>query len=212
MSYYIDHIIECDLLTFDRMMEYWKQRRGNDGSEVCRPRQVWAVKKDSDDCVKPGSYLLYLVASHQPNRWEILDWLDEELGVDRMHFTVWTMEMYDKSWSQEGGYVPDDTMPEHTSSSEYDEHWTDLRKTPEGYKTYDDCRMAVDTEVWEEMTVDFTRDVGVHPESPVEDLLLKIDENLDMIEGLLECLLERFEECLSAKKVKPQDHDNKNIA
>ena len=64
--------------------------------------------------------------------------------------------------------------------------------------------MAVDTEVWEEMTVDFTRDVGVHPESPVEDLLLKIDEKLDMIEGLLECLLERFEECLGENNVKSQ--------
>ena len=56
--------------------------------------------------------------------------------------------------------------------------------------------IAVDTKVWKDISVDYTRDVGLQPRSPEEDTLLQINDELRLIEGLLECLLERFEECL----------------
>ena len=193
MSYYIDHIIECDLLTFDRMVEYWKQKGWRSICEVSRPRWVWIASEGAGDGVKAGTYLLYLVVSHQPNHWGLTEWLTDELGVDLMHFSIWTQEMYEESWRHDDEFVPDSELPDHTVPVKYVNH---EKVAPEGYTTYEDCMIAVDTKVWKDISVDYTRDVGLQPRSPEEETLLQINDELRLIEGLLECLLERFEECL----------------
>ena len=206
MSYYIDHIIKCDQLTFDRMMEYWKQKGWMSFCDVSRPSWVWVASSEVDDGVKAGTYLLYLVVSHQPNYWGLSEWLTDELGVDRMHFSVWTKEMYDESWRHDDEFVPDSELPDHTAPAKYISR--DEKVAPEGYTTYDDCMIGVDTKVWKELSVDYTRDVGIQPRSPEEETLLEIKDELRLIEGLLECLLERFEEYLDESNVKPQDRND----
>ena len=200
MSYYIDHIIECDQLTFDRMVEYWKQKGWTYICEVIRPSWVWVASGDFDD-VKAGTYLLYLVV-HQPNHWGLLEWLTDELGVDSMHFSIWTKEMYDESWRYNGEFVPDSELPSHTAPEKYISYSENV--VPEGYTTYENCMIAVDTKVWKGLSVDYTRDVGIQPRSSEEETLLEIKDELHLIRDLLERLLERFEEYLGDNNVKSQ--------
>ena len=193
MSYYIDHIILCDELTYGRMIEYWKQRNWVDLCEVRRPEHIWISTADADEFVKTGTYLLYLSVNHRPDYWELFEWLSDELGVDPMHFSTWSRGECDKKWIQEGTYVPEDTFPSFTVTAEYDENCINRRKAPEGYRTYEYCKIAVDPRIWDDVTVDYTRKEGIRVSSPEEELLREINDQLQLMEGLLECLLERVE-------------------
>ena len=51
--------------------------------------------------------------------------------------------------------------------------------------------IAVDTAVWREITVDYTREEAVLPSVPIEELLREIDGKLEIIKEMLGCLVER---------------------
>ena len=42
-----------------------------------------------------------------------------------------------------------------------------------------------DTDVWKEMSMDYTRDEGIRQQSPVEELLLDISARLERMEELI---------------------------
>ena len=52
----------------------------------------------------------------------------------------------------------------------------------------------MDTDVWKEMSMDYTRDEGIRQQSPVEELLLDISARLERMEELMECLVEESRE------------------
>ena len=49
----------------------------------------------------------------------------------------------------------------------------------------------MDTNVWKEVAVDYTREEFITPISPIEELLQNIDEKLERMEEMLEILTER---------------------
>ncbi|MBO4356746.1 MAG: hypothetical protein J5813_01045 [Candidatus Methanomethylophilaceae archaeon] len=191
MSYYIDHIILCDELTYGRMIEYWRQNTW-DMCDVNRPKRVWNASKDSDDFVKTGAYLLYLSVNRRPDRWELLDWLSDDLGVDLMHFSFWTKGECDEGWSRDGTYAPDKDLPNSVVTAEYDDNCVNKMKAPEGYKTYEYCKIAVDPDIWDELVVDYTREKGIETHTPEEKLLQQISDELRRIEGLLERMIDNM--------------------
>ena len=193
-SYYIDHIIECDKLAYDRMLESWKQRGWDDKCTLRRPRLVWASSDSLIPDTKEETYLLYFVVNHGPSIWDIIDWLSDDLGVHWTHFSIWSQEECDKNWTQEGAFLPDKAMPHSTAPSEYDEESENHRKAPEGYTAYEDCKIAVDAAVWREVTVDYTRDEDILPRSPIEELLRDISGKLEFIGEMLGCLAKRRRE------------------
>ena len=192
MSYYIDHIILCDELTYRRMIEYWRQRTW-DVCDVNRPKHVWKASKDSDDFVKTGAYLLYLSVNHNPDYWGLLDWLSDDLGVDLMHFSFWTKGECDEGWSRGGTYAPDKDLPNSIVTAEYDENCVNRRRAPEGYRTYEYCKIAVDPDIWGELIVDYTRETGIETRSPEEEVLCEINDELHQIKGLLERMIDNME-------------------
>ena len=191
MSYYIDHIIECDKLTYDRMLETWKQKEWYDRCTLRRPRTVWSTADNLTPDTKGETYLLYFVVNHSPRIWDVVDWLNEDLGIYDTHFSVWSHGECDKGWRQDGAFVPDNTMPHNVAPAEYDKEADNHKRAPKGYTTYEDCRIAVDTNVWKEVTVDYTREEFITPISPIEELLQNIDEKLERMEEMLEILTER---------------------
>ena len=191
MSYYIVHVIECDKLAYERMLEAWKQKGWDDKCTLRRPRIVWASADSLVPGTKAETYLLYFVVNRQPDTWDIIGWLSDDLGVYRIHFSIWSQGECDENWIQEGAFVPHGTMPHYTASAEYDKEAENNRKAPEGYTTYEDCMIAVDTAVWREITVDYTREEAVLPSVPIEELLREIDGKLEIIKEMLGCLVER---------------------
>lgn len=193
-SYYIEHIILCDELTYGRMIEYWKQKNWIDLCDVNRPRHVWRASGDVGDFVKNGTYLLYLSVNHSPDYWELEDWLSDELGVDPMHFSFWTKGECDEVWSRSGTYAPVSDLPNGVVHAEYDRNCVNSRKAPEGYRTYEYCKIAVDPDIWGELAMDYTREKGIETRSPEEELLREINDELHLIGDLLKGLIERIDE------------------
>ena len=194
MSYYIVHVIECDKLAYERMLEAWKQRGWESKCILRRLRIVWVSADSLVPGTKAETYLLYFVVNHQPDSWDVIDWLSDDLGVYQIHFSIWSLGECDENWIQEGAFVPYDTLPHHTASAEYDKETESDRKAPEGYTTYENCMIAVDAAVWKKITVDYTREVDVLPSEPLEELLREIDEKLGIIKEMLGCLVERWRE------------------
>ena len=194
MSYYFDHIIECDKLVFERMLLTGRQKGWENKCILCRPRHAWSSTDGLVPNTKAETYLLYFVVNHQPDLEDIIDWLEDDLGIYGIHFSIWSQGECDKDWKMGGSFVPKGTMPHHTVPAEYDRTGKNNRKAPEGYTTYEDCMIAVDAEIWKELAIDYTREEEIHPRPPIEEILQEIDAKLDLIEGLLECLVERGRE------------------
>ena len=188
MSYYIDHIIECDKLAYERMFKTWQQKGWDYKCVLRRPRIVWFSEYGSVQDVKAETYLLYFIVNHSPSAEDVFDWLCEDLGVYDTHFSIWSKGECDEKWRIEGTFVQDYSLPHHTVPAEYDKESENHRKAPEGYTTYEDFLIAVDTSVWREIAVDYTRDDDVLPMSPIEELLQNIDGKLGSIEEMLERL------------------------
>ena len=191
MSYYFHHIIECDKLTYERMLRYWRQKGWWDICDINRPRHVWTASVESEAYVKAGTYLLYIVGNHRPDARELMEWLEDDLGVYSIHFSFWSIGECDDGWFQSGAFVAESALPAHTSVAEYDNNAINRRKAPEGFKTYDDCDIAIDPAVWKDITVDYTREEEINVQPSMEKLLQEINDNLRSIQGLLEYLVER---------------------
>ena len=194
MSYYFSHIIECDQLAFDRMLEAWKQKDWADRCVIGRPEYVWCPTEKMPLFAKGKPFLLFGMYNHRPTHWEAIDWLADELGIGSARLTIWTRGENDDEWSQWGSYVPKGEVPIHTVLLNYDYEKEKLEDAPEGYKTYEYSDIAVNPDMWEEVTVDYTRDEGASFPSPIEEVLLRIDENIGEIRHLLEYLAERTED------------------
>ena len=171
MSYYFHHIIECDKLTYERMLRYWRQKGWVNNCDINRPRHVWAASKESEAYVKAGTYLLYIMGNHRPDAQDLMEWLEDDLGVYSIHFSFWSIGECDDGWFQSGAFVAKSALPAHTAVAEYDYNAINRRKAPEGFKTYDDCDIAIDPAVWKDITVDYTREEEINVQPSMEKLL-----------------------------------------
>jgi hypothetical protein len=194
VSYYFSHIIECDQLAYDRMLEAWKQKIWADRCVLGRPDHVWVLSGKTDISTKNRPYLLFGMFNHRPTHRDAVDWLTDELGIGSMHLTIWTRGENDDEWSQWGSYAPNGEIPIHTVLLNYDEEKDRMEDAPEGYRTYECCDIAVDPDIWAEVAVDYTRDEEPYYPSPLEEALLRIDDNLNEIRRLLELFVERTED------------------
>ncbi len=194
MSYYIDHVMICDQLAFDRMLEAWKQRGWEDRCVLCRPNHVWKTTRDKDGRTDTVEYLMYTITNHGPTQWEVMKWVTDELGLDVMHFSIWTMVICDMEWYQDGSYLPDGTMPSNVFIATPKKDDAEGQTPPADYTKYEYCYISVDTGVWKEMSIDYTREEGIRQQSPVEELLLGISARLERMEELIECLVKESKE------------------
>ena len=192
MSYYIDYLVLCDKLAFDRLIEAWKQKGWLDVCELRRPERVWVSSTKSKDSERAGKYLIYESINHGHDVEEIRIWLEEELGLDHLHFSLWAKGECDKGWSKDF-YGDKNELPDHIAVAKYDKDSVNEMKGPEGYITYEYCPICVDPSVWLEMTIDYTRDQGIQIQSPEEELLQSIANSLDNMEELMERILEILE-------------------
>lgn len=194
MSYYYSHIIECDQLAFDRMLEAWKHKSSADWCVLGRPDYVWVLSGEMDTGSKGVTYLLFGIFNHGPTIWDAIDWLTDDLGIGIVHFSIWTKGEDADEWDRGGTYVPEGEVPIQTVFLDYDEKSDKLEDAPDGYKSYKYCDIAVNPDIWTEVTMDYTREEGPHYPSPVEEALTRIDENLSEIRSILEYLASRTED------------------
>ena len=176
MSYYTEFVLECDKLTFDRLVEYWKNTSWED-AELHRPEHVWTGPDDQ--------YLMYFSINHAPYVGDIVDFLTDTIGVDCNRFNLVSKGECDEYWTKYGG---DFQEIAHIAQAEYDESISDTRRrVPAGYKGYEYCYIGVDPEYWKEYTIDYTKDDIVRPMTKEQELLVGINESLsDIQESLAE--------------------------
>ena len=197
MSYYTEFVIECDELTFNRLVEYWKYNDWDD-YELKAPEHVWSTAALPRP---PGSlgltntrYLMYFSINHAPYIGEIDEFLEKTIGVDRTRYTIRAKGECDDRWSEDGC----GESSGHWVESEYDENIPETRrKAPEGYQVYEYCYIAVDLSFWHEYQIDYTKEeVSLRPTSRSEELdtLLRIAESLEHIEEMLEEIRSNGEE------------------
>ena len=176
MSYYTEFVLECDKLTFDRLVEYWKNTSWDD-AELQRPEHVWTGPDDR--------YLMYFSINHAPYIGDIVDFLTDTIGVDCNRFTLVSKGEDADDWSKYGGEFQEIA---HIVQAEYDESFSETRRrVPEGYKGYEYCYIGVDPEYWKDYTIDYTKDDIVRPMTKDQELLVGINESLsDIQESLAE--------------------------
>ena len=191
VSYYIDYLIECDQLAFDRLVEAWKQKGWFDVCELRRPERIWVSSQGTTDCEMKEKYLMYESINHGPDKEDISEWMEEELGLDHMHFSLWAKGECDKGWSKDF-YGDKNELPNHIAEAEYDKDSVNNRKGTEGYITYEYCPICIDPTKWLETTIDYTRDQGIHIQSPEEELLQTIINDLTKMEEMMQRILEKM--------------------
>ena len=76
MSYYTHYVIQCDQLTFDRMIEAWKQRGWWGRCTLCRPDYLWSASRDCGDGTKTDTYLVSAMMNHGPRSDEVEEFLE----------------------------------------------------------------------------------------------------------------------------------------
>ena len=193
MGFYTDFIIECDQLAFDRMLNEWKEKRGEYETELPRPDYVWRNSKiDSTDekreTVYVDRYLMYFIINHGPYAGDVNSWLCVDLGLDERHFLMKVKTQGNDEWQMYGtmcgvgGY----------KDVEYDEESGELKQEsiPEGWLKYEYNYIAIDPKTWENADVDYTRE-QVKPKTVIEEILQEIVVKLENIEDVLTNLYER---------------------
>ena len=187
MSYYTEFVVECDELTFNRLVEYWTYNNCDD-YDLAAPDQVWstAALPRPQGCLGLTNtrYLMYFSINHAPSAGEIDDFLVNTIGVDCSRYIIKSKGECDESWCEYGC----SESSGHYVESEYDESIPEThRKAPEGYKTYEYCDIAVDLSFWHEYKIDYTKkEVNLRPAAEDVDLLQRIADTLDRIEEILE--------------------------
>ena len=187
MGYYTDYIIECDLLAFSRMLDEWREKRGDYETELPRPHYIWEKSKTCPpdemgevkiDC----KYLMYFCINHGPYAGDVDDWLCITLGLDERHFVMKVKAEDEKEWwtygamTEIGGYA----------FKIYDKATGKLKGgcIPDGWLKYEYCCIAINPKVWTTSDVDYTRD-NIKPGGATEDTLKNIAERLEHIEDIL---------------------------
>ena len=198
MSYYYEHVIICDQLAFDRMVDAWRQRRWYDKCVLCRPDYTWKTTIKNGNGADSAVYLTYTTMNHGPRMDEVADWMNDELGLDSMHFALWTMEECDAEWHRCGSFLPKEAVSPgvllRTFEENDDVNHAEENGAPEGYTEYEYCYIYVNTNIWEDVEVDYTREDGIDLNSPIDELLREISARLESMEELLECLVVRGRE------------------
>lgn len=170
MSYYTEFVLECDKLTFDRLVEYWKMTSWDD-AELQRPEHVW---------VSQDVYLMYFSINHAPYMNEIVDFLTETIGVDYKRFLIKSKGEDADEWRSDGCLAED--IP-NIADAEYSDSESETRRiAPEGYKTYEYCYIAVDPNFWKDTDIDYTKDEMAKPMSQDQEILVGINESLSEIQ------------------------------
>lgn len=197
MSYYTDYAVLCDKLALDRLVEAWKLKGWYDKCELKRPEKAWVASQNPECSKLTGLYLLYDCVNHGPSIWEIERWMEEELGLDSRHYSLWDKGESDEEWSHCGS-LSDDKLPEFTADVGCYEDGDEVvkREAPAGYTTYENCEIAVDPTVWTEYDIDYTREEGIRQPSSDEELLMTLTESLDRVDYLLERILDRVGDLL----------------
>ena len=197
MGFYTDFIIECDQLAFDRMLNEWKEKRGEYETELPRPDYVWRNSKiDSTDekreTVYVDRYLMYFIINHGPYAGDVNSWLCVDLGLDERHFLLRVKSENDDVWRNHG------TMNSNGGYKdlEYDEETGKeiMESVPDGWSKYEYCCITIDPRIWKLADVDYTSDC-VKTRNVTEELLQEIVSRLDEIEETLvdlqECITNR---------------------
>lgn len=177
MSYYTEYVLECDKLTFDRLVEYWKMTSWDD-AELQRPEHVW---------VSQDAYMMYFSINHAPYIGDLVDFLTDTIGVDYKRFLIKSKGEDADEWRSDGGLAGD---IEHIADSEYydSEDNETHRIAPEGYKTYEYCYIAVDPNFWKDTDIDYTKDEMAKPIGAEQEILIGIRESLDEIQDALSAI------------------------
>ncbi len=189
MSYYTEFVLECDKLTCDRLISYWKKTSWDD-AELQRPDLVWMHEQSAqfDDT----QYLMYFSINHAPYVNEIVDFLTDTIGVDYKRFLIRSKGECEDVWTREGGFAED---IDHIVESVYDDSVTEThRKAQDGYKVYEYCDIAVDPAYWVEISIDYTKDEMPESRTPELDILIEIREALSEISDSLARIANKLEE------------------
>ena len=197
MSYYTEFVVECDELTFDRLVEYWTYTDWDD-YEFNAPEHVWSTaalpRPPGSHGLTDTRYLMYFSINHAPYIGEVDEFFGKTIGVDRARYTIRSKGEEDDHWNEDGC----GGSRGHWVESEYDETIPDTRrKAPEGYQVYEYCDIAVDLSFWHEYQIDYTKkEVNLRPtpRSDELDTLLRIAESLEHIEEMLEEIRDSGEE------------------
>ena len=197
MSYYTDYIIECDQLAFNRILNEWKEKRGECETELPIPDYVWEnIKKESserqEDVDNEQRYMMYFCVNHGPYSVDVLNWLFVNLGLDERHFLLRVKSENDDVWRNHG------TMNSNGGYKdlEYDEETGKeiMESVPDGWSKYEYCCITIDPRIWKLADVDYTSDC-VKTRNVTEELLQEIVSRLDEIEETLvdlqECITNR---------------------
>ena len=187
MSYYTDYIIECDSLAFNRMLNEWREKRGDYETELPKPDYVWEnimadpleKKNEMDDGRR---YLLYSCINHGPCMSDVWDCLYVNLGLDERHFILKVKGECEKQWYGYGTMVDVGGYKE----LEYDENTYRVKEEhiPDGWLRNEYCEIVVDPNVWAPTDIDYTCE-SVKTKNVTEKTLEKIVEKLDDIVDLL---------------------------
>lgn len=198
MGYYTDYVIECDTLTFGRMLHEWKEKRGEYETELPRPDYIWVNKSvcSSEGKEETGDdlrHLMYFCINHGPYAGDVYDWLCIDLGLDDRHFLLKIMTEDDNEWRTYGNMFDLSGYKD----VEYDEKTHKMKEgcIPDGWVKNEYCCIIINPDVWVPYDVDYTSD-NVIAKPTTEELLREIIEKLDNIEGTL---LELFEQITSRK-------------
>lgn len=185
MSYYTDFVTECDALTFERLVEYWKYADWEDYEFQC-PQQVWRSKAD------PSHYLIYHYINHAPPLCDVDTFFTDTIGVDSKRYHIKEKGECDEMWCNSGSY------PEFGGYYEiqYDEETGKNLPAPEPYKEYEYCGIAIDPSVWEDYEIDYTKEeVSFKPKDgdELKDELKRIADNLEVIADVLDRISEKLD-------------------
>ena len=196
MGFYTDYIIECDSLAFNRMLNEWKEKRGEFETELPRPHFVWE-NAETDSLNDEGEmdtnhrYMIYYCINHGPYANDVFDWMYVGLGLDERHFTLKVKTESDKEWETYGELTSLDGYKE----KEYEMENGKLKGAivPEGWLEYEYCYVIVDSKIWTPADVDYTRD-NIETKTTIKEILQKIADKLECIEEELSELNNHIED------------------
>ena len=186
MSYYTDYVIECDVLTFERLVEYWKYTDWEE-VEFRGPEYVWRSKAD------PSHYLLYHNINHAPPLCDVDTFFTDTIGVGSKRYHIKEKGECDEAWFESGSYP---TL-EGYYEIQYDEETGKDLPAPAPYQEYKYCGIAIDPSVWEDYEIDYTKeDVSFKPKEgdELKGELKRIADNLENIADLLDRISDKLDD------------------
>lgn len=180
MSYYTDYVVECDALTFDRLVEYWKKHDWEDYA-LSRPTNTWKyIGKDV-------RYLMYFSMNHGPYMSEVEEFLESKIGVDYKRFSLKSKGEDAEEWDDCGALKSLGGIQYRV----YNDDTEDVTPVSEGFKEYEYCDIAINPMFWEDYEIDYTLDEMPKEMSGEMKVLIEISETLKDIRDILEYMKDK---------------------